>query len=357
MNTRESVNCVRELWRHSLPVGAFFLLAAAGLSAQAQQAEHQLYGKMNFSLEMQSVNIDSDADGDAGVVSSADVEAHSISELKSNVSRIGVKGSYRQSEASPVTVKYQLEYETAPDDGDPTLKQRNSYVALSSEYGEVLAGFHDTPYKKAQLKTDLFNDTTYDIKELMRGENRVGPMLQYSSPVLGGGLKIKAAVIDSATGLDSVDVGLEESASVSAEYKYQNESIGEVQVVFAVDNGVRGYTGNRLGVQWKSDGGLQLGLLTQSSEDADDADAESFTAAVFSAAYQWNSSQVYLQTYSSDQIIQGGSFFGAGYQYKFDSNTKWYLWFGSMSADEAAEHRLDDDPPASSLATGFEAKF
>ncbi|GIS06126.1 MAG: hypothetical protein CM15mP109_08820 [Candidatus Dadabacteria bacterium] len=77
---------------------------------------------------------------------------------------MGIKGS--QTFDNGLAAIYKYEYQTDPIDGDPTFKQRNSYVGLKGAFGKVFMGMHDTPTKKAQGKVDLFNDTAGDIKIL-----------------------------------------------------------------------------------------------------------------------------------------------------------------------------------------------
>ena len=67
-------------------------------------------------------------------------------------------------------------------DGHKVLKQRNTFIGLSGDFGNFFIGTHDTAFKKAQLKIDLFNDTSSDIKKLFHGENRMNDLVGYTTP-------------------------------------------------------------------------------------------------------------------------------------------------------------------------------
>ena len=108
----------------------------------AVSADVTLYGKANVSLQ------------------STDESGSSTTEVVSNASRIGVKGSETLSEE--LKAIYKFEFEVHLDDGDndgDTFSQRNIYVGLqSNKMGTVIVGKFDTPLKVAQNKIDLFND-------------------------------------------------------------------------------------------------------------------------------------------------------------------------------------------------------
>src|SRR5690606_27866256 len=66
-------------------------------------------------------------------------------------------------------------------------KQRNIFVGLKGDFGQVIAGRHDTPLKLSQGKIDRFNNLTLgDLKNVFEGENRMSNILMYSSPTLNG---------------------------------------------------------------------------------------------------------------------------------------------------------------------------
>lgn len=304
-------------------------MAMAGLHAgwaYAQTHESKLYGKLNLSLERQSVGSE-----DSWV-------------LNSNASRLGIKGKISGDDTS-IDLIYQLEYQVYPDDGkagsgDATTKQRNSYAGIAGSFGKVIAGYHDTPVKKAQLKVDVFNDSSFDIKYFLEGENRVGEFIQYESPVLSG-VKFKvAAIVDPDPQADLLD-----SSSVSVEYNTNGLSLA-----FAVDDNVDSFDNVRASIQWKTASGLQLGALINDSSavPADSTDTDTDTdmdpVVVLSAKYRGVYGQ-YVSYANGD-----ANFWGFGYALRFHKNAKVYFWYGDVDATAA-------DADESALATGIDIQF
>lgn len=142
-------------------------------------------------------------------------------------SRLGVQGDFDA--ASGLNVFYRVEYGVDYDNGTNSngreLVQRNIFGGLRGDWGAVLAGKNDTPlrslagrngtivknaYVPAVQKTDIdrFNEAPLaDIGTYLVGENRVDNVIQYTSPVLLGGLEINLAAVQ------AEETGVEQSAS------------------------------------------------------------------------------------------------------------------------------------------------
>lgn len=132
-------------------------------------------------------------------------------------SRLGVQGDFDA--AAGVNVFYRIEYGVDYDNGTNSngreLVQRNVFGGIRGEWGAILAGKNDTPlrslagrngtivknsYVPAVQKTDIdrFNEAPLaDIGTYLVGENRPDNVIQYTSPVLLGGLEINVAAIQS----------------------------------------------------------------------------------------------------------------------------------------------------------------
>lgn len=121
------------------------------------------YGKLNISLQ------------------ATEEKGDSFNELKSNASRVGVKGKYYLENG--LTAIYKLEWQVnVNDDSKDTLTARNQWVGIKGNFGEVTVGRSDTTLKVSQGKFDLFNDYEGDLKHLFIGENRVADSITYKSP-------------------------------------------------------------------------------------------------------------------------------------------------------------------------------
>src|SRR5690554_1262935 len=142
-------------------------------------ADPVIYGKINVSLDQ------FDHQGAANIIGGSTPSIVDQWELNSNASRLGVKGELPL-ENSGLKVIYLAEFETNADDGgsDP-FSQRNIYVGVQGQYGQVIGGKFDTPLKVIEGKVDQFNDLKADIDVLVGGQNRVNNIVQYSTPKLG----------------------------------------------------------------------------------------------------------------------------------------------------------------------------
>lgn len=124
--------------------------------------------------------------------------------LESTGSRFGIQGDFDAN--ADVTVFYRLEYGIDVDNGTNSngreLSQRNIFGGLRGDWGSVLVGKNDTPLKTLQTNTvlrtdvDRFNDSPLgDIGTYIVGENRPDNVIQYTSPILLGGLEVNVAAI------------------------------------------------------------------------------------------------------------------------------------------------------------------
>lgn len=124
--------------------------------------------------------------------------------IESTGSRIGIQGDFGV--ANNLTAFYRIEYGIDVDNGTNSngreLSQRNIFGGVRGDWGQVLIGKNDTPLKALQtnsiLRTDVdrFNDYPLaDIGTYIAGENRPDNVIQYTSPILLGGLEINVAAI------------------------------------------------------------------------------------------------------------------------------------------------------------------
>ncbi len=142
-------------------------------------------------------------------------------------SRLGVQGDFDA--AAGVNVFYRIEYGVDADNGTNSngreLVQRNIFGGLRGDWGALLAGKNDTPlrslagrsgtivkdgYVPAVQRTDIdrFNEAPLaDIGTYLVGENRVDNVIQYTSPILLGGLEINIAAVQ------GEETGVEQSAT------------------------------------------------------------------------------------------------------------------------------------------------
>jgi predicted porin len=160
-------------------------VAAALVAPAAAMADATLYGKMHVALDY--IDVENGYDG---------------WDLNSYSSRLGVKGS--EDLGNGLKAIYQIELDVPisnrtgtvfdADRGD-SIRMRNSFVGLSSQWGTVLAGRHDTPFKISTGKLDLFGDTLADFANIVGFEDlRADSTIMYISPSFNG-FQVAGAVI------------------------------------------------------------------------------------------------------------------------------------------------------------------
>jgi len=281
-------------------------------------ADFDFYGKINVSLEDE------------------DLSTSSETKFKNNASRIGLKGSY---EISPlIKLSFQIEEEIDPTDfradGDKVFKERNTFIAISGDFGKLFTGTHDTAFKTSQLKVDLFNDTRADIKYILRGENRMNSFVGYTSPDFIEGLNVTINSISQTSG--------------NGESMALNYSSNNMKASFAVEQNLKGYDGERFAIMLPLEE-LDLGLLYQSSKKL--SSGKSYSGHVVSMKRKIsNKGSIYIQNAESDMKIMSGSQNSIGYSHKINKNTKAFAHFSNLKKE-------DNEGDATFTSIGFEHKF
>ena len=281
-------------------------------------ADINFYGKINVSLE--------------------DVDSKDANEtdFQNNASRIGVKGSYDLS--SSLKLSFQIEEEIDPTDlradGDKVFKERNTFIAISGDFGKLYTGTHDTAFKQSQLKVDLFNDTRADIKYILRGENRMNSFVGYVSPDLIDGLNISINSISQSTG--------------NGESSAFNYSKNDIKASFAIEQNIKGYDGKRFSVMLPL-GEIDLGLIYQSTRKL--SSGKSFSGHVVSMKRKISDKGgFYIQNAKSDMRVVSGKQNSIGYSHKINSSTKIFAHYSSL-------RKQDSNDNITFISTGLEYKF
>lgn len=164
-------------------------LAAATFSAPAlaETANVSIYGVADLSYDF--INNGTSAAGVAGA---------SKSNVSSNISKLGFKGSEGLKDG--LSAIWQIEQQINIDNSSTTtntLASRNSFVGLKSDTaGTLLLGRHDTPYKLATRKLDPFNDSIADGRAMLSAvaaksaavgfDGRQPDSIYYATPVMSG---------------------------------------------------------------------------------------------------------------------------------------------------------------------------
>ncbi len=299
------------------------LLAATVPFAGAALAEPVLYGKANVSLQSNDEN---------GV---------STTDLVSNASRLGVKGSEKIND--DLTAVYQFEFEVAIDDGDnkgDTFGQRDIFVGLQGDtWGKVIAGKFNTPMKQAGKPVDLFNDLEGDLKSIVSvSENRASNSVQYSTPSSWG--PVTGTIDYVASEDETINDGISASAVFEQEGLY-------LAIAYDMDVEAEDVDVYRLVAQY-SFGDFKVGGLYE-DQDPGVSGLKNGDAWLVSAQYQLDKTTFKAQYGESDIVSDGGDTYSLGVDYKLHKQVK---VFGFYTA-EKADGGLDKDY----LGVGVELKF
>ncbi len=210
---------MKNLKKAALPIAIGLLTLSSGLVVQAAENTDdrgpEFYGK--FYLTMDFLKNENTIDP------AKDESSHWA--LNSRSSRLGVQQAIPINEG--LTAIYKAEFGVEVDDGDKggqTVSQRDIYLGVKGEYGQVIAGRFSTPLRKTEGKIEPFNLIKGDIEAVLGAQSRVSNIVQYSSPKLANTV-IHAAFMPGENEVDSVgdkQARLANAYSASAVYDAGN---------------------------------------------------------------------------------------------------------------------------------------
>jgi len=286
------------------------VFAAEKDATQAQENKEVIdfYGKLNISLQASD-------EGDG-----------SFNELKSNASRVGVKGKYKLD--GGLTAIYKLEWQVNVNDSKKdSLTARNQWVGVKGGFGELTVGRSDTTLKVSQGKFDLFNDYEGDLKHLFVGENRVTDSITYKSPVFSNFQVLSSYIIsDDSEADDPYSIGLlfGDLSLKKTDFFLSVSHDENMPVEFDGANGSDDITealGNTRITGMYKFGDLRLGAMFVDTEVLSTGGSETGYAA--NASYKIGKVLAKLQY----QEFAGEGAISVGADYKLGKKTKVYAWY------------------------------
>ncbi len=319
-------------------------------SISVAQAAPTVYGKALLTAEYTDFNDKTAANKDT-----------TTTKLVSNSSRIGLKGS--EGLTANTDLVYQLEYGVDVDsdsNGKGQFYSRNTYLGVTNkQYGTLLAGRHDTPFKLTKGSVDVFND--YDnvgLSNVMAGETRANNVIAYKSPKLST-LPVTFMVATSLSESDNVArkvIGKKANGTPILSELNPNHSGQSASAVYD-ENGVylaAGYD-NDVGVEdqaWRIAGsvdmgkmnmvnGLTLGALYQNADIFDAKDDEK--SWLISGKYKIASTPWAVKAQYIDTKNKGGvkdkdmTEVALGGEYTFNSNTKGHIYAAQIDTKNVAK--------------------
>lgn len=321
----------------ALAIGSMVIAPSVALADKGPT----LYGKVNVTY---------------GVVDDGTDDAW---DLKSNDSRLGVKGEL-DLDVQDLSAVYQAEFGMDVADGNGLTSQRNIFGGFKHRTaGTLIAGKFDTPFKKAQGKIDQFGDLNKaDIKNVVGGENRVGNIVQYSSPKLADALTLNVAVIPGEDpGVDDKDGPAD---AVSASVVFDN---GLFYGALAYDSEVTSDIYD-LGSDTETDAlravgkvnieNFEIGALYQMSESSESVSGVDYEDSSYILSGAVNLDRLKLKVQYGitdyDATDDDRSLMAVGADYKVGKSSKVFAYYAAVEEDNGP---LDD----STFAIGFDHKF
>ncbi|WP_322521799.1 porin [Guyparkeria halophila] len=318
-------------------------VSAAIAAPAAAIADTTLYGKIHASYDFWG--------GD--VVDNADYS------LASNSSRLGVKGKEAISDDLSLVYKWEEQVDWGGE-GAGIGGARNTFVGFSGNWGTVIFGRHDTPFKGVRGKYDLFGDTIGDARAIVRGralgsstnnwDQRYDNQIAYSTPDMGGFGATVAYISDTDTqDLNGDDVLDNRTDAISANASYE---VGGFGIIAGYEQHNRAEQANyedeqtayRIAAQYKMDGFKVMGLyqgvenvnyLTESQGVALDEFGGDMSMWGVGAAYSFGKSTIKGHYFAASEVDShadtGADLWAIGYDYKLSKQTTVYVAYAAVS--------------------------
>jgi len=245
-------------------IAALIAVVAWPLPVLADTANVTIYGAADVSFDM------------------ANTGSVRVNKISSSSSKLGFKGDEDLGDGLKAIwqIETEVDFDGTDSKGNPTaypLGNRNTFAGLKSDnWGSLILGRHDTPYKTSDRRLDLFYDHVADNRALMAGgkgkssadsmgfAKRATDTAIYNSPIMNG---FKAA-IGYVAGAETATVsgqskgsiwslaGTYDAAPFFGSLAYQKNDYGNVGTgVVAAANGASPNTNERA---WKLGGGYKV---------------------------------------------------------------------------------------------------
>lgn len=149
----------------NLLITLMVLLIAITAGTAVAGGDWKFYGKLHASIDYLT-------DGDeAGLY------------MANNTSRFGFKGGQALNDDFTFVWQFESAVNIPQKGGFTGLANRNSYLGVKGDFGELRFGRHDTPFKIVGRKVDLFKDEMGDLRQAtMQWDRRLDDVVAWVSP-------------------------------------------------------------------------------------------------------------------------------------------------------------------------------
>lgn len=338
------------------------LAVAAAMVPMAAMAEVEVYGQGNVSIDV--------ADN-GGVVGVDDTSQNGIN-VSSNSSRIGFKASEDLGNGMSAVVV--AEFAVAMDDnGGGIYSDRNTYVGIAGDFGTVIVGRVDTPYKSSTKNMGVFGDTTADYRAVvgMQGnyDFRADNAIAFLKTV-NDNISFAVAYVP-----DSNDNTVDE-AVVTGSFNYNSDMFDVAVGYLGMDSNGAGdeVTAMRVGGTYSINDDINLNLVYDNVVESPVAgpDTADFASIYLSGSFASgdNTFAAAFGTTEDDTtgaVDSAGTFMAFGVTHDYSETTKVYAIYASMDNTASTTYGLGgsqglqlagvNDETATSLSFGISTKF
>jgi predicted porin len=328
----------------------------ASMPALADTANVSVYGVANVSYDFI----------DTGTTT-AGVGGPKINKVSSNASRLGFKG--KEDLGGGLSAIWQVESLIAMDNTGGTFGTRNTYAGLSSkDYGTLLLGRNDTPYKISTRKLDNFGDTLADNRTLfgtVTGTSasksfvtKQPDLVSYISPIMGN-VTLSAAYLNLSENATTAAAAKDSAASIAAMYddgtfygslayethKLDTVRIGGKESAWAVA-GVYTMNDFKIGAAYEQSSDTLGGAAAPAACAglAVGADCLGHSAWYVSGIYSFGSNALKAAYTSAGnlggRVNTGAKHVSLGYDHRLSKRTTLYALYTRLSNDSAANYGL-----------------
>ncbi len=325
-------------------------VAAAMIAPAAAMADTTLYGKFHVSYDFVGGD---NADNTQGGFSS-------------NSSRIGIKGKEKINDSLSIIYQYETGFDAGQNGSFGASSgglggQRNTFIGATGNWGTVITGRHDTPFKMMGREYDLFGDTIGDSRNIISGpagvdtnwDLRPSQVLAYVTPDLMG-FKAILAYVNSWAGNDPTanpvtPYNTDSNAwSLSAHYgiagfgldaAYEQHNL-QANAGPGLKDSQDAY---RVGANYKIAGFKIMGLYQQiSNVGFSSSDVKAYGVG---AAYTFlGANTIKAQYFKADDVDNtndtNGDLWAVGYDYKLSKQTNVYAMYAQTSNGSNAMYTI-----------------
>lgn len=293
--------------RHLATGGSLsLLLALMGASSFAEESnlQAQVYGKFDINGQL------------------SDEGAGSFTEIRSNNSWIGTKGSYTLDDDLSVIYKLEWKVDITGESGSDNISARPQFVGLKSKtFGQISIGRDFTPVWAPGRALDLFNHYEGDIKALWKGENRLTDIVTYVSP------RHNMFWVEA---MYQADKSVDGDSSSSAGLYYGDRSLKKSSLYagIASDFDVKGTDVTRIFARWAM-GNAKFGAMYHIQEDTGASESEK--GMLLNLSYRVVKK---LDLKVQYQDLEDKSSINFGADYLMAKNLKLYLLYTQIDTNE-----------------------